>query len=95
MIIKIIKKIIIKRDKIPLIVGKISSNHNGSKQSFLNHIKTAWSEAIMAVNCPIYPIRSLSFFVIIVKCLILIYRKNYYENEKIKNQYLIKEKTYK
>ena len=52
-----------------------------------------WSD--MAINCPVYPIRLSTFFVIIIKYLILIYRNNFYRNEKIKNQYSIKEKTYR
>ncbi len=52
-----------------------------------------WSN--MAINFPVYPIRLSTFFVIIIKYLILIYRNNFYRNEKIKNQYSIKEKTYK
>ena len=41
MIVKINKKISIRGGKKPLIVTEISGNHNGSKKSFLNHIKVA------------------------------------------------------
>jgi|TARA_B100001964_G_scaffold194479_1_gene218118 pseudaminic acid synthase len=40
-IVKINKKISIRGGKKPLIVTEISGNHNGSKKSFLNHIKVA------------------------------------------------------
>lgn len=64
-----------------------ASNYNFGK------LLSLWSD--MAVNFPLYPIRSASFFGTIIKYLIILYRKIFSKSKKDKKQYLIKEKTYR
>ena len=64
-----------------------SSNYNYKK------LVSLWSD--MAINFPTHPIRFVTFFGLVIKYLILIYRKIFHDDKKNKYQYLIKEKTYK
>jgi polyisoprenyl-phosphate glycosyltransferase len=48
----------------------------------------------MAINFPVYPLRFATLFGLIIKYLILIYRKFFISREIKKSQYSIKEKTY-
>ena len=50
-----------------------------------------WSD--MVINFFIYPIRFATFYGLIIKYLIIIYRKIFLKNKQNRNQYLIKEKT--
>ena len=66
---------------------------HGTSNYNLRKLISLWPD--MAVNFPVYPIRSASFFGTIIKYLIIIYRKIFSRSKKDKNQYSIKEKTYR
>ena len=66
--------------------------HGNSNYNF-KKLLSLWCN--MAVNFPLHPIRSASFFGVIIKYLIIFYRKIFSKTKKNKKQYLIEEKTYK
>ena len=66
--------------------------HGNSNYNF-KKLLSLWSD--MAVNFPLHPIRSASFLGIIIKYLIIFYRKIFSKTKKNKKQYSIEEKTYK
>ena len=63
-----------------------NSNYNFKK------LISLWSD--MAINFPVYPLRFITFFGLIIKYLIIIYKNIFISSEKNKDQYSIKEKTY-
>lgn len=63
------------------------SNYNFKK------LVSLWSD--MAINFPTHPIRFATFFGLVIKYFILIYRKIFHDDKKNKYQYLVKEKTNK
>ena len=65
---------------------------NGDSNYSFKELVSLWSD--MVINFSIYPIRFATFYGIIIKYLILIFRKIFLKNKQNKNQYLIKEKTY-
>ena len=77
-------------------ISMISVTHNKRPYGVSNYkfgnLLSLWSD--MAINFPVYPIRISTFFGLIIKFLIIIYRNIFLSNKK-KNQYFIKEKTYK
>ena len=64
-----------------------TSNYN------LKRLISLWSD--MALNFPSRPIRLATFLGMLIKYLIIIYRKTFNKRNKDKKQYSIKEKTYK
>jgi len=65
---------------------------SGSSNYNFKRLVSLWSD--MAINFPTHPIRLATFFGLIIKYLILIYRNIFRVRNKLKHQYSIKEKTY-
>ena len=65
--------------------------HGTSNYDF-KRLMSLWSD--MAVNFPVYPIRSASIVGVVIKYLIIFYRKIFSAGKTNKKQYIIKEKTY-
>ena len=66
---------------------------SGASNYNFKRLLSLWSD--MAINFPTHPIRFATFFGLIIKYLILIHKKIFNHASKTKNQYLIKEKTFK
>ena len=78
--ISVTKKISISKKKRPLIIAEISGNHNGSKRSFLNHIKSAKKAGADLIKIQTYEPEDIT---------IKSYNKNFKINEGIwGNKYL-------